>query len=175
MQANSCSSVARAGKVNEPWARWRAEDVYNETEEEIAGLKGADPEDTLQKLVALHRCGTPESAERRAEHFFGQTVTIAVVHNTPAPCYQDGTAVSEDEVALFHGAREGLLHGILRHGLHGSIDSHGTSGAWAFALESCAYDWGLTALDLCNGCVLHLRCPANEEALQSKSSHEGPG
>ena len=172
------AAVARAGKVNEPWARWRAEDVYNETEEEIAGLKGADPEDTLQKLVALHRCGTPESAERRAEHFCGQTVTIAVVHNTPAPCYQDGTPVSQEEVCFVPGTREGLLHGILQHGFHGSIDSHGTSRAWAFALESFVYERGLTALDLCSGCVLHHRCnrvtSGPRAALATAEGHSEP-
>ena len=158
--------------VNESWARANVTDIYHETAREVLSLEGEIPTDTLRRLVEFQRRN--ERADQD-ENFCGQRVTINVVptNQDAPPCYQDGTAVSEDEVTLFHGTRE--LHGILRHGLHGSIDSHGASGAWAFALESCAYDWGLTALDLCNGCVLHLRCPANEEALHQNRRVKGTG
>ena len=63
-------------------------------------------------------------------------------------------------VTLYHSSRRGLLHGILKDGVHASVPSHNTEGLWTFALQmlSC-FGWGRIGIETTFGMVLKLKAP----------------
>ena len=66
----------------------------------------------------------------------------------------------EEEVALYHSLRIGLLHDICRFGLAPSGHSHGITGLWCFAI--CSRDtfrWGSSVLEIFEGMVLTIKAP----------------
>jgi len=76
--------------------------------------------------------------------------------------YQDGTAVVEDELSVYHGTNEGLINSILANGVQGSVHFHEADGLWVCSLLAPATcDWAMSPLPYWGGYALHLKVPAS--------------
>ena len=142
-------------QLSEQWVQDHVHPVYMDDEDAILDLKRSAeyPADKWARIESYRQSG------RSSGEFYGYELRAPVEKSNSF--YQNNEAQSGGKTAtLFHSTRQGLLHNILKHGVHASIESHGTDGFWAFALSTVrGYDWGRTDFETMHGCMLELKAP----------------
>lgn len=127
------------------WADQRLEHVYNY----------ACPEKSEGELTGEPLFEWIEANSRDWRRMPHGTAAVFPITSSKEGLYQDGSAVDDSEITLYHASRPALLKQILQQGLAPSIHSHGICGLWVFALAPwAAYCWGSCILENVEGMIL---------------------